>query len=209
MTRDEAVSWVQFHLGSRTDLTTQAQNALNAAQEELERRDFLPWFLRTEVATTTTASSEERLAVPSDFIREWEEGALYRIADNEELIPLEKNTLTVLRAQFRGTAIGAPTDYALDNDYFRLFPTPDAAYDVKMIYYAHDAVLATNVENRWLKNAPWMMIAEAIMILAPGLRDTAAYTLAEKKSLSAKSDVIRAGETRDIENRRLQMGGPL
>src|SRR5688572_10013846 len=120
MTRDQAVSWVQFQLGNRSDLVTQAQNALIAAQEELERQDFLPWFLRTEVTMTTTTPDEERVAVPVDFIREWEEGELERITDEGELVPLSKDTLTVLRAQFRGRDPGAPTWYTLDNKYFRL-----------------------------------------------------------------------------------------
>lgn len=209
MTRDEAVAWVQFQLGKRTDLVTECRNALNAAQEELERQDFLPWFLRTEYATKASAPNEERVKVPSDFIREWEEGGLYRVEDDGTMTSIEKDTLSILRAQFKGTTAGPPTWYALDNEYFRLFPTPDAAYTLKMIYYAHDDVLTTNVENRWLKNAPWMVIAGAIMILAPGLRDKDAMASAMKKAVEAKSDVVRAGETRDIENRRLQMGGPL
>lgn len=209
MTRNEAVGWVQFHLGRRTDLSTECQNALKAAQEELERQEFLPWFLRTEITAASTTIDEERIAVPTDFIREYEEGGLYRLSTDDEFVPLEKDTLSILRAQFSGRSSGAPTFYALDNDYFRLFATPDAVYSIKMIYYAHDAVLATNVENHWLKNAPWMMISEAIKILAPGLRDTAAFTFATKKGMEAKIDVIRSGEARDIENRRLQMGGPL
>lgn len=209
MTRDEAVSWVQFHLGNRTDLTTQAQNALIAAQEELERQDFLPWFLRTEVMPLTTTIDEERLAIPDDFIREWEEGALYLVDSDGELVEIEKDTLTILRAQFKGAATGQPTDYAMDNAYFRLFPTPDAAYTLKLIYYAHAAELSSNIENAWLKNAPWMVISQAIMVLAPGLRDTAAFNIAEKKFSSAKSDCVKSGEARDIEGRRLQMGGPL
>lgn len=209
MTRDEAVAWVKFHLGRRTDLTTECENALKAAQEELERQEFLPWFLRTEIASTDTTIDEERLVVPDDFIREYEEGGLYRLADNDEYVPLEKEPLSVLRSQFSGRSSGAPTFYALDNQYFRLFATPGDVYSIKMIYYAHDDTLTTNVENKWLKYAPWMMIAKAIQIMAPGLRDTAAFNTATKMGLEAKTDVIRAGEARDIEGRRLQMGGPL
>lgn len=209
MLRDEAVSWVQFHLGNRNDLTTQAQNALIAAQDELERQDFLPWFLRTEVMPITTTINEERLSVPSDFIREWEEGSLYIVETDGKLTELDKDTLSILRTQFKGAVAGKPTNFALDNAYFRLFPTPNLVYTIKLIYYAHAAKLSINIENAWLKNAPWMVIAGAIMILAPGLRDNTAFTIAEKKMMSAKSDVVKSGEARDIEGRRLQMGGPL
>lgn len=211
MLRDVAVGWVQFNLGKRTDLFEEAVNALASAQEELERADFLPWFLRTERSAESSAPAEERVLLPPDFIREWEDCGLYRLVDDpdEDRLPLRKDTIEQLRKYWRGRAAGAPTAYAIDSEYFRLFPTPDAVYQLQMIYYAKDEVAYTNIENRWLKNAPWLVISEATRMLAVGLRDTAAEKAAMQRAMQARGDMMRASEARDFENRRLIMGGAI
>lgn len=209
MTRDEAVGWVQFQLGSRSDLVTRTQSALIAAQEELERQDFLPWFLRVELPVTLSEPNDARILLPENFIREWEDSALYILKTDGKLAELEKQPLDDLTGFYRNSAPGFPVAYALDNQYFRLFPTPDAQYNLRMFYYGHDDALTSNIENKWLRYAPWMLIANALLLMAPGLRDTAAYSMAEKKAAAAKSDLVRAGEDRDIAQRRLVMGGPL
>lgn len=209
MNRDAAVGWVQHNLGRRTDLVTECQNALIAAQVALEGEDFLPWFLRTEVATATTTAGEERVAAPDDFIREWEEDALYILDSDSEWVRLTKNELGALRDAYKGVAADFPVDYALDGFYFRLFPTPDDIYTLKMIFYAHDTALSTNIENKWLKYAPWMVIGRAVTIMAPGLRDKVAQAEGPRIEAEAKNRLVRSSEALDHTSRRYQMGGPL
>ncbi|MFQ5741990.1 MAG: hypothetical protein ACE5HV_00195 [Acidobacteriota bacterium] len=212
MTRDEAVTEVQRGLGFRTDLATEIITALKTVQSELERRATLPWFLLTEVASASTVKDEERVPVPSDFLREYEEDALHYfngatgVADEDVWTPLAKDDLEFLRDELPGS--GAPQAYALDVKYFRVFPTPDAVYTLKQIYYKTDTVLNSNIENQWLKYAHALLIGEAGIKIASGLRDKEGLPLFQSMAQRGANDLLVENEARAHEGRRYIMGGP-
>jgi len=161
MTRDEAITLVLNRLGNRandTVLTAQAVLELQHVQEQMELKEELPDFLLTERATASTIADEERLPVPTNFLLELEEGALFITNDDGTEIELEKDDYDVLRNKFASVAATLPTRYALRNDYFVLFPKPNKAYTVRMAYYKKDTVLSSDVTNQWLTYAPDVMI---------------------------------------------------
>lgn len=212
MNRDAAVSRVQRTLGFRADNATEIVDALQDAQVELEQAASLPWFLLTEVANIATVIDEERVELPTDFLQEWEEDPLHYfsttsgVEDEDLWTPLEKEDLGYLRDNW--PASGAPEAYALDKDYYRIFPTPDAAYTLKHIYYKQDAVLTENVENLWLEHIPFLLIGIAGVQLAVALRDpdaVAMFTLWERKY---RDELFRKNEARMHSSRRYIMGGP-
>lgn len=165
MMRDECVATIQRELGFRQDLASAIVETLKEVQIQLEGTFELPWFLKAEISDATTAfPDEERLAVPDDFIRESETGALWLYDADATTAAgkwklLHKDNLDVLRTTVMGA--GPPIAYALDNQYFRLFPTPDAAYTIKLDYFARDTVLNNNIENKWLKYVPNLLIGLA------------------------------------------------
>jgi hypothetical protein len=246
MLRSTAVARVQRRLGFRKDIAVAICDEMISAQDNFERGvpvpivasaymgrflagggSFLPWFLLTEVNTIQTAIGEERVSLPDDFIREYEEDALYYFnpaADptigQNQWIPLWKNDLQYNREKY-GAMWPSPTGnpptvnqscgprgYSLDASYFRIFPLPDQIYTLKMIYYGHDDVLDPTVdsENKWLKNAPAVLMGEAGYNIAAAARDADRMTYFEKLRDESLARLFVDTEARQHENRRYQMG---
>ena len=209
MLRDEAVARIQRILGYRTDKTSEIIDALVDAQVNLEKEPIKPWFLLTEIASINTVAGDERVPVPSDFLLEYEDDALFKY-DSAALpaykwVPLRKDHLQVLRHDFSGS--GAPRAYSLDGDYFRLFPTPDAIYTLKQIYYAEDASLTANIENGWLKNIPDLLIGIAGIKMAGPIRDASALKIFVDMERSSRTRLFQANEARQHTNHEYVMGG--
>jgi hypothetical protein len=195
----------------RTNLDSEIIDALQDAQVELERGPTLPWFLEAEVSSISTVSGEERVKLPSDFIREWDDDPLWyynaSAADVGDVwVPLAKDELEILRETYPGS--GAPLGYNLDAKYFRLFPTPDAIYVLKMIYYKHDQVLSTNIENLWLEHYPLLLVGMAGGALTSGTRDKDGITLFAKMEIKNRRIMIIDTEARTHASKRYVMGGP-
>jgi len=210
MTRDEAVTEIQNTLGFRTDKSAEIVLALQRAQTKLEKGAVLPWFLETEVASETTTKDEERVAIPTDFLREWEDDPLwYFVAgtggDADAWTELAKEDLAFLRDKYPGK--GAPIAYALDVKYFRIFPTPDAVYTLKFIYYKTDTLLTSNVTNLWLTHFPYLMVGEAGRLFAPGLRDKDAQRQFLEWAAEGRREMLVENEARMNSSRRFVMGG--
>jgi hypothetical protein len=181
MLRDDAIALLADRL-NRTDLTTRAINEMQMAQIQLESLEFLPWFLLTEMATAATIAFEERLALPSDFLREAEEDeATLWTVDNTTTPPtksfLSKSTYALLVEKYKNSTYQKPLEYALVGQYFRLRPIPDVIYTVQFLYYAQAALLTTNIENLWLKYAPDLVIANTGMLMSRYPNDTVRYAM--------------------------------
>ena len=179
MLRDTAVDIIMQRLGNRkdTDLRDDIINEMVFVQESiLEGGPFYPWFLVTEESYIDTTPGDERVAVPSDFLHEWEDSVLYRFdatatGAQNPWIPLERDDWDTIRQELTTVDGGVPTKYDISGDYFMLADTPDDAYSVRMRYFAADESLAgtygdaANIENKWLKHAPDWFIGEVGLII--------------------------------------------
>jgi len=219
MLRSDAISEIQLGLGFSTAHETQIITALKRAQENLELRPFLPWFLKSEVTTASTTAAENRLILPPGFIREFEGDALYWYVPEGEATDEEGTTIDypAWKALKKGIdedfhtnypGNGKPQGYSLDASYFRLYPTPDAVYQMKIVYYKKATVLDTDVENGWLKYAPDLLIGEAGQRIAAGLRDAKAKQYFLELSAKGHAQMEQGGEAREHENQTYVMGGP-
>lgn len=219
MTRDEAVEQIKIVLAFRSGggLDAKIQLALRNAQVEREKLKTLPWFLQTEVASVSMTADEERVQLPTDFLREVEQNALQLHDDSsdaantvDEYTELVKDDIEFLRRTLPGD--GTPSSYGLDVSYFRLFVTPDTAavakYTLKMVYYKKDTVLNSNVENLWLEHHPFILIGVAGTLIATGLRDKEAVAIFAAFEAKHQSIMVGENETRRHSNRRYIMGGP-
>lgn len=183
MTRDEAVAQIQQILVWRGDRTNEIIAGLKFQQQDAEEQATLPWFLREEDTSLVTVVDNELLAPPTGFIREWDEDALYvKHVDvsgtgQEEWVPLVKDSPRYLRTSINNYTDPATSDaripiaYSWDGTNFRLFPTPDDVYEMRMIYYKKDALLDTDIENKWLKHLPYLLIGKAGLVIATAFRD--------------------------------------
>lgn len=210
MIRDAAVSRVKRGLGFSTNRDAVIVEALQDAQQTLEQLDDLPWFLKTEVSTISTVSGEERVPIPSDFLRENEDDAMYyfnasAVEDVDKWVELVKDDADLLRKVLSGT--GSPEAYALSGEYFRIFPTPDDVYPLRMIYFQQDTLLTTNIENLWLKHFPLLLVGEAGADIAQSLHDQGATQRFQLLAAQQRVFLFKANQARQHENRRYVMGG--
>jgi hypothetical protein len=206
MTRDEAVARIAFLLGNRSDLDEAIRRELQVAQVQLELGPMLPWFLLSEEATAVLPLGQERIAIPDDFLREpEEEGALWLfVAGSEVPVELAKSQYDRARSVYSGS--GRPQVYAGVAGYFYLFPLADLEYTLKLIYYAADTPLATNVENKWLKYAPDLLCGQAGGVLAAALGNAGAAALFAAMAAGARENLSRQNTARQEANRLRVMG---
>lgn len=185
---------------------------MKLAQIDLELGPTLPWFLISEQSYITTTADEQRLVLPTDFIREVDEARFVYIpattADDTTPVDLVKDDYDQLASDYADADAGPPEAYALFGSYFRVFPTPDASYTIKMIYYKKDTVLTSNVENNWLANAPRLMMGKAGIAIATALRDMQAVEIFRSWEAEGRTTLYNADEARKHANRVYQMGGP-
>jgi hypothetical protein len=209
MLRDEVVTLLGYRLGSRTDLNDRIIAEMAYVQTfNLEGTGaFLPWFLETEIATITTIADEERTVLPDDFLAEVEDQALW-LYDEDSAAPwteLRKNDYDYLRVKY--PVAGLPKQYALIGDYFALFPVPDDSYTIKMRYYAKDESLASeNIENKWLKHAADLVLAETGAVMAQHLMNFDLVAKFQQDAAIARQRLYTKHEARRHSNRTYSMG---
>lgn len=209
MTRDEAVANIQTKLAFHTGLTSTIETALKNAQVQLEAGEELPYFLKSEYATIDTIADDERVVVPTDFLRELEDDEwMYYIdqSGTEDVWkPLDK--VPPLEGRWRYPGEGEPKLFSLDNNYFRLYPTPDAVYRLTMQYYKKDDVLNSDIENLWLKHRPFLMIGLAGMHVTMGTRDNTAFQNFSALYQSEYTAMSNEETAREEANTTRQRGG--
>lgn len=208
MLRDDAVALIQQGLSFRTGLTSQIITMMQYVQGDiLEQRATLPWFLLEEFSEAETTSGEERLLLPADFLGEYEEGTLWLYtptADPEDQWEeIEKDFLDNIKTG----ETGPPEAYALTNKYFRLAPTPDAVYKIKMVYYKKGQVLSSNIENEWLANAGDLLINLTGVHMAEDLSNDKAQAKFQTRVDKAEDRFFRENEERKHTNMRYIIGG--
>ena len=160
MLRDAAVDIIAKRLGQRTDLTSDIIAEMQLIQATtLERNGkFFPWFLLSEWSSASTVASEERVALPTDFLCESEEYPFQILDSNGAWQNLTKRAYDYAFEMYPASE-ALPVLYAVGDDYFYLRPIPDAVYTIRMRYFKRGLSLATNIENVWLKWAPDLVIA--------------------------------------------------
>lgn len=213
MNVDAAVTLVKQRLGNRVDsLDAQIVTEMVLAQTILEGSDFLPWFLLTEFSVNTTTANEERVPLPSNFLREYEEGSLYVYdsTQSDPWIELGKEDDETLRADtdLVGTT-GQPKKYSVTGNYIRLKPTPDTTYTLRMLYYKYDtAPESGGAENQWLKYAPDWLIAQTVVQMARNLQMPQDKVANFEVDLGKGYRRVRVADSaRGAANRNYVMGG--
>jgi hypothetical protein len=214
MLRDDAVVLVQEKLGYRSDLKDSIIRNMKLAQSQLELGPTKPWFLLSEDSTTTLTPEESRVGLPDDFLCETEDAALIYVPDDvdEEEWILGKRDYDTLLKTYKGVVLPSvarpPRYYALRGDYFIIFPKPDAAYTLKMVYYKRGESLDTNIENVWLKQCPYLLMGKAGLLVSPGLRDLNATNTFNSWEREGRLAMYTRNEDREHAGRDdYQMGG--
>lgn len=196
MTRLEAQGIIENRLGQRTGLGSAIVEELKLAQVRHEQAPTLPWFLLAS-ATPVTVADTQTVAVPTGYIRDWDEGGLFYTDSEGEQHEIQKKDYNMLKRDPDFAVTGAPQYYALVGSSYYLFPTPDAVYNLSTFYYKNAALLAAdNTENSWLLYAPEVLLNAAGIQMARFYRDEAAISIfsmdyAEAVRRMEEADVAR------------------
>lgn len=223
MLRDEAVSQVRLVLGFRgDDKNTDIINQLVYFQKELENSLELPYFLREIEQTATWTAEQREQDWPEGFLKEYDGGSSLGKGKKgalgyQETLPnglvrvkfLQKGDDAYLREN-TPEGFAPPVAYALLNDEkYMLYPAPDQNYQIYLTYYkADESLLANNIENKWLKYVPHLLIGLAGFTIASGLRDKAAMETFSAMAQEGRNRLIGFTESRDGAARKYVVGGP-
>ena len=212
MTRNEAASIIEARLGNRSGLTSRIYTEMQLRQgTEWERSAVLPWFLLKESSGLVTVASTRTVALPSDFLREYDEGQIWLTDTDGYKNQLVKDTHDRLTNRFSPdggeTDSNQPDSYAIVGTNLYLFPLADAAYSLSMFYYAAATALTTDIENLWLQYAADYVIADVGLLVARHLRDSSAVELFEGDLKMAKSRLMIDNVARSQTAMAAYMGG--
>lgn len=172
--------------------------------------------------------------IPSDYIMDTEEkegnlyiytggvGALHsrtiflRKGDFQDLQtryygewPFTASTLDEFADQSDTVGPGAPIDYYLGDTFVILYPAPDAVYNISWRYWAADSAQALGQTNKWLTNAPWVLIGEAAAKICSDLQYQGGVQTAQAVLAAAEDRLFKAIIHREEAGRRRAMGSKL
>ena len=175
MLRDAAVDLLMNRLGQRTGTTLKDQiiGEMVFVQENLlEGNATQFWFTVQDSVGLVTAADTETVALPTDFMQEWEEGALYITETAGTKKEVKKADWDSIAIHTSLLSTGLPEFYSIDTTNISLRKIPDIVYTLDMKYHAKQASLAgvtgdaANVENGWLEHASDWLIGETGTIIA-------------------------------------------
>lgn len=147
----------------RDDLTSQIPTFIQLAEKRLERDLRIRPMLKVVEATTTAGDST--VGIPSDFL------AMKDIhIESSPIRVLKFQSTTNFYRNARPNDRGVPVDYTLLGSEFKLAPTPDSAYTLRMVYYYKPAILSdSNTSNLFLANCPDLLLYGALAEAEPYL----------------------------------------
>jgi hypothetical protein len=176
VTRSEAVIRINDGLGFRPSghsLEPKIILRLQEAQRDLEKGKTLPRFLIQENQTLTLLADTHSVLLPTGFIRESDDNRLHFFNQSSDIAqylkPKRYSDAVVSNLREQGPV--GPSIYVIRNQTIDFITLADVDYVLSWDYYKADAVLQTDVENAWLREASEWLIGEAGYRMAKDLRD--------------------------------------
>lgn len=231
MTLDQAIIEVQQICGWRSDKVSVITAALSYAQIEREKPGitFPPWLWKEDIALPPLTIGSQTLALPTDFIQDSEEkdGNLRYgpVIAKGRTIFLQKMQLEIAEKfyfgdwsatsdtngneTFAAISPGPPKAYVLRKNSIKVYPAPDQAYVLTWSYWGADTAQAMGQENGWLKNAPWVLIADAAKKIGSDLGNANAVATATSIGTMAEANMFRATIHRQEAGKSRNMGSRL
>mgnify|MGYP003637945251 CR=1 FL=1 len=147
----------------RQDLTASIPTFIALAEARISR-DLSHWKQEVRLDTTYSARYQD---VPSDFI----EAMSLHLTDGGRIMTMAATEMQERRGTTNNEA-GKPASVRLTAGQFELFPTPDASYNVSLLYRARIPALADDATSNWLLlDAPDVLLYAALGQSAPYLKD--------------------------------------
>lgn len=200
MTKTEIIAAVLGRVHRTADTVLQAACATEilVVQDKLElgvvtgQGAFIPWFLFYDKNDLSYTANTEAVAVPNDFIQEYEElhgGVLfyYDASSDDQWVPLVREAYAVIKGRYAELA-EFPRFYDIINNNIYYRPRPNANGTFRLFYYRRQDRLDTVSSNPWTNNAAELMINELGYVIATQyIRDkAAAETFANQAAKEAR-----------------------
>tara|TARA_Y100000361_G_C11032312_1_gene275459 strand:+ start:73 stop:693 length:621 start_codon:yes stop_codon:yes gene_type:complete len=172
---------------NRDDLTNAIPDFIKLAEAQLGR-DLRHW--RMEDRAVATCDSQYT-SLPNNFISPVRITIPADPTHTLELIgPFE---ISKLRME-NGNATGRPEFYAVVDGAFEVFPSPDTAYSIELVYYEAIPDLAVNNTNWLLSNYPDAYLYASLIHSSPYLQEDQRVTVWNTLYLNAVSAINLEGE---------------
>ena len=157
---------------ARSDLTSQIPLFIQLAENRLRRDVRIRQMLK--VVTANTTASDPTVSVPTDFL---EMRDLHIEASPIHTL-IYQNPSNFFRNSKAGVGTaGYPNNYTVMGSEFQFAPIPDAAYTLKMVYYAAPDYLSSTVSsNVFLANCPDLLLYASLGEAEPYLMNDARIT---------------------------------
>ena len=178
---------------NRDDLTSVIPTFISLAEAQIAR-DVRHWKQEKRV---TTSADERYENLPSD----WLEIKLVALTTGKMLQTVSMSEMAELRASSNTAA--EPRYVMLTADQIEFYPTPSAATDISMLYYARIPALSDTDTTNWLlTDAPDILLYGALLHSAPYLTDDQRVTV--------WGSLYQAGvEKLNLENQKGRITGPM
>lgn len=178
---------------NRDDLTAVIPTFISLAEAQIAR-DVRHWKQEKRV---TTSVDERYENLPND----WLEIKLVALTTGKMLQTVSMSEMADMRAA--SSTAATPRYVRLTADQIEFYPTPSAATDISMLYYARTPALSDTDTTNWLlADAPDVLLYGALVHSAPYLTDDA--------RTSIWGALYQAGvEKLNLESQKGQTAGPL
>jgi hypothetical protein len=183
---------------SRTDLTTEIQQAIQAAIRHYEAEPF--WF-NENTDTRTTTSSTKTYTLTADTA----EVVAVLATNNGTTYELTPGTHQEMDAFDTSATFGQPSEWSIWNQQLRLYPTPDKAYTLTVRYQRRLGTLsATTDTNGWTTHAYDVIEARALWWLHTFKTRNTNAAMAAKAAEMESANRLHASHTRYVSTGRLK-----
>jgi hypothetical protein len=178
---------------NRDDLTSTIPTFISLGEAQIAR-DVRHWKQEKRV---TTSVDERYENLPND----WLELKFVSLTTGAMLETVSPSNMADMRA--RSDTPGTPKYVRMTADQLEFYPTPSAATDVSMLYYARVPSLTDAAPTNWvLSDAPDILLYASLMHSAP--------YLAEDARVQIWGSLYQSGvEKLNIENQRGRVTGPM
>ena len=151
----------------RSDLTAQIPDFIRLAEDRLRRELRIRQMLK--VVTSNTTGGDATVSLPADFLQIRD---LH--IDGNPVYTLEYMSPSIFYRNARTAESGVPVNYTVLASEFIFAPQPDAAYTLKMLYYAKPTYLSdANTSNVFLANCADALLYGALAEAEPYLMNDA------------------------------------
>ena len=178
---------------NRDDLTAVIPTFISLAEARIAR-DLRHWKQEKRV----TANMDERYEnLPNDVI----EIRQLQLAAGGRILSISSAEMEERRAV--SDIGGKPKYMRLTADQIELYPTPDEAYEVSMLYYGRIPALSNSEPDNWL-------LIDAPDVLLYGALTQAAPYLGEDNRIAIWTGLYQSGiDALNIESEKARVAGPL